>query len=121
MNLYEDKVEVNAGLLILLVYIAISWLGIFQKIEGWFAHGELATVRISSEECVDGYGEDITTSSCNVIYFYSVKTNKLIQGKCVRACEQQVNLLSPSGRYRIEVTNFPIIGKRILNVENWNY
>ena len=105
MNIYEDKVEVNAGLLIILVYIAISWFGGFQKIEGWFSHSELATVRISDE----------------IINFYSIKTNKLIYAKCVRSCEEQVGLLSPYVSYRIKVTNFPIVGKRILNVEKWNY
>lgn len=121
MNVFEEKIEVNIALVIILIFIAVSWLGVFQKIESWFSHGKWVTVQINSSTCLEGSGEDSNVYDCDRVNFYSIETNKIIRGKCVAACEYQVSLLSPSVRYRIEVTNFPIIGKRILNVEKYNY
>ena len=96
-------------MLAVVTVIVLSWLGLFREIETWFADHKIATVELVDWFCSDG-------SDCKKPVFYEGATGDFINGECVGDCVERIPFLNEGKRYFLTISNFPLVGTRILEV-----
>jgi len=89
-------------------------------VESWFSRSQWADARIEDSFYISGSGEDASVVDTDAIAFFDADTGKRILAKCSRKCADQIGLVVGGRRYRLIISELPILGKRIMNIEYYD-